>query len=57
MAKRTRFSPKKAKPDAFWVLERVAAVGGGCGRVRKAKIDLKKGEQLLHNVAEMEGRT
>ena len=28
-AKRTRFGPKKAKPGAFWVLERVAAVGGG----------------------------
>ena len=28
-AKRTRFSPKKAKPGAFWVLEGVAAVGGG----------------------------
>jgi hypothetical protein len=27
--KRTRFSQKKAKPGAFWVLERVAAVGGG----------------------------
>ena len=29
MAKRTRFSPKKAKLGAFWVLEGVAAVGGG----------------------------
>ena len=29
MAKRTWFGPKKAKPGAFWVLERVAAVGGG----------------------------
>ncbi len=29
MAKRTRFGPKKAKPGAFWVLERVAAVGDG----------------------------
>ena len=29
MRKRTRFSPKKAKPGAFWVLERVAAVGDG----------------------------
>ena len=28
MAKRTRFGPKKAKPGAFWVLERAAAVGG-----------------------------
>ena len=34
-AKRTRKSPKRAKPGAFWVLEGVAAVGGGCGRVRK----------------------
>ena len=25
MAKRTRFGPKKAKPGAFWVLERVGA--------------------------------
>ena len=31
--KRTRKSPKKAKPGAFWVLEGVAAVGGGCGRI------------------------
>ena len=35
IAKRTRKSQKKAKPGAFWVLEGVAAVGGGCGRVRK----------------------
>ena len=33
MRKRTRKSPKKAKPGAFWVLEGVAAVGGGCGRI------------------------
>ena len=26
---RTRSTPKKAKPGAFWVLEGVAAVGGG----------------------------
>ena len=32
-AKRTRKSQKKAKPGAFWVLEGVAAVGGGCGRI------------------------
>ena len=29
MTKRTRKSPKKAKPGAFWVLEGVAAVGNG----------------------------
>ena len=29
MAKRTRFSPKKAKPDAFWVLEGGAAGADG----------------------------
>ena len=33
MAKRTRKIPKKAKPGAFWVLESVAAVGDGCGRI------------------------
>ena len=31
--KRTRNRPKRAKPGAFWVLERVAAVGDGCGRI------------------------
>ena len=29
MAKRTWFGPKKAKPGAFWVLERMGAVGDG----------------------------
>ena len=29
MEKRTRKCPKKAKPGAFRVLERVGAVGGG----------------------------
>ena len=28
-AKRTRFGPKKAKPGAFWVLERVETVENG----------------------------
>ncbi len=38
MAKRTRFGPKKAKPGAFWVLERGC---GRCGEVDKAKIRTK----------------
>ena len=32
-AKCTRNRPKRAKSGAFWVLEGVAAVGGGCGRI------------------------
>jgi len=28
-AKRTRFSPKKAKPDAFWVLEGMRTIENG----------------------------
>ena len=31
--KRTRFSPKKAKPGAFWVLEGMRTVAGRCERM------------------------
>ena len=35
MAKRTRKSPKKAKPGAFWVLEGMGTVVGRCERMGK----------------------
>ena len=35
MAKRTRKSPKKAKPGAFWVLERMGTVENGGERMGK----------------------
>ena len=34
-AKRTRFSPKKAKPGAFWMLEGMGTVGDGYNQMRK----------------------
>ena len=34
-AKRTRKSPKKAKPGAFWVLEGMGTVGDGYNQMRK----------------------
>ncbi len=34
-AKRTRFSPKKAKPGAFWVLEGMGTVANRCERIEK----------------------
>ena len=34
-AKRTRFSPKKAKPGAFWVLEGMGTVENGSNQMRK----------------------
>ena len=37
-AKRTRFSPKKAKPGAFWVLERIGTVGDGYNQMRKPSV-------------------
>lgn len=35
MAKRTWFGPKKAKPGAFWVLERKTEVKTGCEQMRE----------------------
>ena len=37
-AKRTRFSPKKAKPGAFWVLEGMRTVGDGYNQMRKPSV-------------------
>ena len=37
-AKSTRFSPKKAKPGAFWVLERIGTVGDGYNQMRKPSV-------------------
>ena len=36
--KRTRFSPKKAKPGAFWVLERMGIGEDGYKRMRKPTV-------------------
>ena len=37
-AKRTRFSPKKAKPGAFWMLEGMGTVGDGYNQMRKPSV-------------------
>ncbi len=37
-AKRTRFSPKKAKPGAFWVLEGMRTVENGSNQMRKPSV-------------------
>ena len=37
-AKRTRFSQKKAKPGAFWVLERMGTVGNRGERMEKSGV-------------------
>ena len=37
-AKRTRFSPKKAKPGAFWMLEGMRTVGDGYNQMRKPSV-------------------
>ena len=37
-AKRTRFSPKKAKPGAFWVLEGMGTVENGSNQMRKPSV-------------------
>ena len=38
MRKRTRFSPKKAKPGAFWVLEGMGTVENGSNQMRKPSV-------------------
>ena len=40
-AKRTRFSPKKAKPGAFWVLEGMGTVANRCERMGKPGVRTK----------------
>ena len=40
-AKRTRFSPKKAKPGAFWVLEGMGTVENGSNQMRKPSVRTK----------------
>ena len=37
-AKRTRKSPKKAKPGAFWMLEGMGTVGDGYNQMRKPSV-------------------
>ena len=45
--KRTRFSPKKAKPGAFWVLEGMGTVANRCERIEKTgKLEGIRGTDL-----------
>ena len=41
MRKRTRFSPKKAKPGAFWVLEGMGTIEDGSNQMRKPSVRTK----------------
>ncbi len=48
--KRTRFSQKKAKPGAFWVLERMETVGDGCERMGKPGVRTKMHQMTMQHV-------
>ena len=49
-AKRTRFSQKKAKPGAFWVLERKTAVKASCGQMRGGNTGCNIRRELVDRV-------
>ena len=48
--KRTRFSQKKAKPGAFWVLERKTAVKASCGQMRGGNTGCNIRRELVDRV-------
>ena len=56
MAKRTRKSPKKAKPGAFWVLEGKTAVKTSCGQMREDNTGCNIRRDLVDRVRASIGR-
>ena len=50
MAKRTRFSPKKAKPGAFWVLEGMGTVENGSNQMRKPGVRTQMNTKTMQHM-------
>ena len=48
--KRTRFSPKKAKPGAFWVLEGMGTVENGSNQMRKPRVRTKTNPKTMQHM-------
>ena len=49
-AKRTRKSPKRAKPGAFWVLEGMGTVENGSNQMRKPRVRTKTNPKTMQHM-------